>query len=224
MKMPFDIHTHNPQIGNSGIYNLSVSSKKKILTPPTYFSAGIHPWDVGESNSEKTIHLLEQQLSKKNCLAVGEIGLDKNFGTNLVLQKEILNQQLKLALKYNKKVLIIHCVKAFQEIVAFKNENPSNIIWIIHGFNGSGALIESLSKQGFYFSIGHLILNNKTHIARNIKLVPVDKLLLETDDKGLSIIDIYLEVAKKLNISYDELKNQIANNLNGIFPDLEFNN
>ena len=60
-------------------------------------------------------------MKDASCLALGECGLDKKVQTPLDLQQEVFERQLTLAEKY-KKPVIIHCVAAFQELIAIKKK------------------------------------------------------------------------------------------------------
>lgn len=219
MQIPFNFHTHHADTGRNGIFNQRIGKEIK-LPKDTWYSAGIHPWDVEEVVLKSALKQLQTQLKNKNCLALGEIGIDKHFGTNLDLQIEVLKQQINLAEKQQKKVLIIHCIKAYQELISIKNEFSNEFIWILHGFNGSKELIESLVNQGFYFSIGALLQNPKSKIAQNLGIIPLDRLFFETDESHISIENIYQFAAKILGINTDDLENQIHQNLQNMFPSL----
>lgn len=164
----------------------------------TYFSAGIHPWDI---NSECNFIEFEKLIQQKKCLAIGECGLDKITGTDLQIQKKIFQYQLDLAVKYQKPV-IIHCVKAFDELQEICKSYQGKIPLIIHGFNKSSVLAKQLLQQGFYISLAlNFVLKN------NLSDLPIEKLFLETDDNPtLQIEELYQVVAQKLGLSVQCLK------------------
>lgn len=218
--MFFDFHTHNSSVSDSGIYSLRIGKEKEIPSGVKFFTAGIHPWDLEEINIYNALNQLQKVLKTPNCLGVGEIGLDKNCGTKLVLQLDTLKSQIELSMQSNKKVLIIHCVSYYQEIIKVKRFFNEEIIWVLHGFNGSKELIQSLVAEGFYFSLGALLLQSKTKISSNIIHIPADRLFLETDDSSISIQEIYLQAAQNLNMNMEDLKIQIQKNLHYIFPSL----
>lgn len=218
--MIFDFHTHNPQIGKSGIYSFRIGIDHKLPDSLEYFTAGIHPWDVEEIDKNKALKELDFLLKHKKCVGIGEIGLDKYCGTNLDLQLEIFRKQLELGKNSSQKVLIIHCAKAYQEIIQEKISSSDNYKWVLHGFNGSEELIQSLKAHGFYFSIGGLLLNKKSKISKYFKQIPIDRLFLETDENNFSIEKIYLEGAKKRHIDVNQLQNSIQNNLIKLLPSL----
>lgn len=218
--MCFDFHTHNPHIGISGIYNFRLGIEKELPKGVKYFTAGIHPWDIEDVDVANEIQNLKRLLQHENCLGIGEIGLDKHFGTNLELQLDVFRKQIELAKTSSKKVLIIHCVKAYQEIIAEKRSLDNSFIWVLHGFNGSIDLVKSLNHMGFYFSVGKLIFQDNSKIYKSIHQIPLDKLFLETDDHDYPIEEIYLKVSKCLNMDSFELMKQIKGNLKFLFPTL----
>ena len=156
------------------------------------FSYGIHPKD-----SEKEI-INEEILLSLNCLAIGEIGLDKLIDVAFDLQKRIFLQQVELSEKHELPV-IIHCVKAWNEILEIKKELKPNQPWIYHGFRKSN-LIESVLKSGCYISIGTAIIFDQK-LQQSIQHIPLEKLFLETDnDTSYSIQEVYESVARLKNI------------------------
>jgi TatD DNase family protein len=182
--------------------------KKKHLY---YYSIGIHPWYIDTQAVANELEIITNALQDKNCLALGECGLDKLTTTNFELQKEVFIKQLVLAKKYNKPV-IIHCVKAFDELLIIKKQFP-NIVMIIHGFSKSNALAKQLQKHGFYLSFGKHILKHP----EILKDLTIAKIFLETDDAAIRIDTIYDKVSKVLNISKKQLEKQLTENFKNIF-------
>ena len=79
------------------------------------------------------------------------------------------------------KPLVIHLVKAVDELLKVKRDlRPSNP-WIIHGFRGKAALAEEYLKHGFYLSFGEKY--QEVALCR----VPADRLFIETDESEVSI-------------------------------------
>ena len=215
--MKFNIHTHSKKISKKEIYNhrIGIDSEKQDHT--SYYSAGIHPWDVDNINLDNSYNHLIDRLINSNCLALGECGLDKVCGTNLDLQKQVFQKQLELAHQSSKKVLIIHCVKAYQEILEEKKKCPYEFIWILHAFNGSKELVEQMSSHGFYFSLGDNLLNPHSKIHQSIKAIPLNRMFFETDESEESIDSIYQKAAEILSVSSGSLESKIMDNINQVF-------
>jgi TatD DNase family protein len=208
-----DLHTHHISADNNvHVLNYRLGYDKVIDTTQS-FSIGIHPWDL-ELIIEKSIKDLEHFLTQPNCLAIGECGLDKLITTPLELQKKIFEQHLQLALKYHKPV-IIHCVKAFDELIEICKPYFNHIPLIIHGFNKSETLAKQLIDKGFYLSLNHHLVLKPDF---NIQSLPINKLFFETDNNAhLLIQDIYQDFARKLNMELDVLVEQINRNFETLF-------
>jgi len=206
-----NIHTHKKEASNVlAIYNVDVSEK---IPENSYFSIGIHPWSIQQNNLSEHLLILKQKLAKKNCLALGEIGLDKITKTDFDLQKEILIAQLKQNSNFNKPV-IIHCVRAFSELTTItKNYDYS---FIIHGFNKKNTLAKILIYKGFFLSFGKPLLYNKT-LQQTFKEMPLNQIFLETDDEDIPIEFIYKKAAEIKEILLKSLILAIDTNFEKIF-------
>jgi TatD DNase family protein len=174
-------------------------------------SIGIHPWDADD---QELLNCFSEQLNSANCLAIGEIGLDKLKGPDLKTQIQVFEKQIELSEKHNLPV-IIHCVKAWNELKLIKRRlNPSQT-WIFHGFSKINILKDVLD-EGLYVSFGEGILRNQKLMNVSTK-VPLEKLFFETDDKNVSIELIYNEYAKAKQITLQQLKEIQFNNFKNVF-------
>lgn len=200
-----NIHTHHQTIAHDSESLLSLSVGYDDLNPLKNQSVavGIHPWFIDLKTFANDLHKVEALANDKNVKMIGECGLDKLKGLELEKQIEIFEVQLEIAKKVKKPVLI-HCVKAYDELIAsYKKINPA-VPLVIHGFNKSKELGEQLISKGFYLSFGKAILHGN---AAAIELLQsTDEFFLETDDSGHSIQEIYQKAAKLKNCSVDKLK------------------
>jgi TatD DNase family protein len=157
---------------------------------------------------------LEKLLQHKNCLAIGECGLDKLIDIDIELQKKVFISQLELAVKYQKTV-VIHCVKAFDELMEICSSYHSKTPLIIHGFNKSVQLAKQLIDKGFYLSLNSSILK-KEEI--DFSILPIEKLFLETDNsESILIEDVYQKAATCFQIQEVDLKAKIYTNFTTLF-------
>lgn len=215
-----DLHTHRANDALS-VQILNVFAQdlpnEEIAFP---FSAGLHPWDIDVVNLEECIQSIGRAASQKNMLAVGECGLDRAIATDFALQEQCFQKQIQLAMKYHKP-LIIHCVRAYSDLIRFKKKNNSDIPWIIHGFAANRDTTLGLLKHGFYFSVGERLLKDirKHDILRSI---PLDRLFLETDNDDISIVEIYSLAAQLLHIDQDALVETLERNFEEIFGKVIF--
>ncbi len=210
-----NLHTHSLHIDNSIFILNNRFGYHQELNTSTLFSIGIHPWDI-ELLSPLYLKDLEKLITHSNCLAIGECGLDKLKSTPLDTQKQLFETQLQLAIKY-KKPVIIHCVKAFDELIEICNPYFTKIPLIIHGFNKSEHLAQQLIDKGFYLSLHHQIILKSDF---DIQSLPLNKLFFETDnDPHLLIQEVYEAFALKLNMELDVLKEKINRNFELLFYD-----
>lgn len=217
MKSPFqstkylDFHTH--RLRRQACKNITeiVSIHLGKETEHDLYTIGKHPWWTEEVLSEYEKTALKAHLSNKRCLAMGEIGLDKFKGPEISKQINILKSQLTIASELEKPV-IIHCVRAFDSLIKLKKEYPQIKNWCIHGFSRHTKLAKQLIDQGFYISLMPLIKPLEKYI-NILKSLPLDRFFLETDSMpNISIEILYLQAAKTLDLTVEELKTQLYKN------------
>lgn len=208
-----DVHTHSIK-NNTHITSIR-NTYPSDAEPATFFSTGIHPWYIEEQNIENEFHQLTQKLLSKNCLAIGECGLDKLTSTEYTLQISVFKKHIELS-ETHKKPLIIHCVKAYNDLISLKKELAPKQPWIVHGFNKNIQIAKDLLKNNIILSIGASLLTNKS-LQIISKEIPVENILLETDNSKESIINIYNTFATVKNESTESIKKQINKNFNRIF-------
>lgn len=199
-----DFHHH--KYYQSGNYNLNL--KEKI--PPGSFSAGLHPKDITENWKQDFDNIKKISLDK-NCLAIGECGLDGLIATDEALQSEIFKSHLSWAVEIRKPV-IIHCVRRFSQLLHYKNSNAS---LIVHGFNKKETIADALLDAGFYLSFGHAALENLS-LQNIIKKIPIQRLFLETDDSDFDLFKLYEKVSQIKSLTPENLNDQMWENLNQI--------
>lgn len=208
MKSYINIHTHHLS-ADSGVFvfNNRFGYDNELYTD-SLFSVGIHPWDADLVATE-LFEDLEKIIAHPNCFAIGECGLDKLRGPDIILQKQVFEQQLQLAQKYSKP-LIIHCVKAFDELQEICKPYINRIPLIIHGFNKSSQLAADLIEKGFYLSLSTSLFKKENF---DFSAISPEKLFLETDTlEDVSIQEVYGLAALKFNMNKDELKEKISLN------------
>ncbi len=208
-----NLHTHHIAMDHSlFVLNYRIGHDK-VIDNTHLFSVGLHPWDI-DQNNDLFLSKLEQFLTHPNCIAIGECGIDKLITTPIEIQKKVFEQHLQLAINYNKP-LIIHCVKAFDELIEICKPYHNRTSLIVHGFNKSENLAKQLIDKGFYLSLHHNLLLKPDF---NIQSLPLDKLFFETDDNAhLLIEEVYKDFALKLNMELDALKTQINRNFETLF-------
>jgi len=208
----YDIHTHKQAIHPEDITILSVDIRKPseiVSTNNQGYAVGVHPWYIDAKDPESA-HLLFTKASQlallPSVVAIGETGLDKKFAKSakeFMIQQEIFIEHVHLSGEV-KKPLIIHCVKAWNDLLRIHRSVQPTIPWIIHGFRGKETLATQLLNAGFYLSFG------PRYHAEALKAAWLKRrLFLETDDNDIDIRNVYQQVANKLSIPLQALSEQI---------------
>ena len=183
------------------------------------YSIGIHPWYIDENRIESDLNIISEKLQLSDCLALGECGLDKRIETPMELQTVVFKRQLELV-KQTDKPIILHCVAAFEEVIAIKKELKVENPMIIHGFSKNKQVANSLLKNGFYLSFGKYLLRSRnigTELEKVFKFAPENKILLETDTVEESIYEVYEKAAVIRGISVEKMKAIVFQNYSNIF-------
>lgn len=176
-----------------------------------YFSIGVHPCYIPQSFNSI---IFEKLILNKNCIAIGECGLDKNTN-NTYLEEPVLIKQIELSIKYNKP-LIVHCVGKHQKLANILLDMNYKLPFILHGFNQKPVLLKHFKNLDFYLSFGIAVLQKNSN-ARFLVESNFNKFFLETDDKNISIQNIYEHVSLIQNKEIEILKTEISKRFFEVF-------
>ena len=209
-----DCHCHQTKIADVfALQSIDLSDFSEHAALPDFYTVGIHPWRINY-HSEFLLGAIE---NSRHLLAIGECGLDKAINLPLAYQIPVFEQQINLAACWNKP-LIIHCVRAYNELLAIKSAHETGRAWLIHGCNTSYQQVQQLLAAGFYFSFGSILLNPSSRPAQYLRDLPLDRWLLETDANTHFGIDlIYSCAAKILGWEVGVLHQQMVTNFERIF-------
>lgn len=214
MSKYFNFHTHS-FTNSDDIIELVNQYPSEFSAEIPHYSIGIHPWHIDQIKTMSELEIIEEKLNNISCLALGECGLDKRIALDLNSQITIFKDQLLLVQKTNKPV-ILHCVAAFQEMIAIKKELKIENAMIIHGFSKNAQVADSLLENGFYLSFGKYLMQNPA-LETVFKNIPEDRFFLETDSSDFTIEAVYKKASEIKQISIEEMKKQIALNFERIF-------
>lgn len=158
-----------------------IASRYNTEQKKVCLSFGIHP-QITEDN---LLDFLNGLLKENRLDAVGEIGFDfykKEDEANADTQEYFWNEQLALAVNY-KKPVIIHCRKALPKLFTYTDKMKNLPAVVFHSWNGSLTEADSMLKKGInaYFSIGKQVLNGNKKVIEAAAMMPVERLLTETD-------------------------------------------
>lgn len=219
MNTLIDIHSHKNPEGKDGITLYSIFPKSFHQNMEGFFSVGIHPW-YAKIDDELNLEKVRQAAEINNCLAIGEIGLDKSRPIDMAVQLELFQKQIEIAEK-NKRPIVIHCVRAYQELIEIRKKSNLKNPWIIHGFNSSEQIASELIKLNCFLSFGNLIFKNNSKAANTLQKIPLENIFLETDEGDYSILEVYNKTAAIKSINVEILKEQIAENFLTCFPEMK---
>jgi len=144
-------------------------------------SLGLHPWHARE-RTPHWLEKLESMLDQQRC-GIGEIGLDRWIEPHdLPDQEAAFLPQWRAAVRRNLPVTI-HCLKAWGRLLEMlEAEARPACGFLLHSYGGPAEMIGNFAKLGAYFSIsGHFAHERKARQREAFKLIPLDRLLIETD-------------------------------------------
>lgn len=150
---------------------------------------GLHPTSVDDNYLDK-LNIVKRELQehKEQFIAIGEIGIDLYWSSEFKEEQiKVLREQLSWAISYDLPV-VIHCRDAFNEVFSVLDEfSKYNIKGVFHSFTGSKEeLYKSLSYKNFYIGINGIVTFKNSDLSQLVPLIPMDRLLLETDSPYLS--------------------------------------
>lgn len=150
-----------------------------------YATCGISPNDI-EDFSEENLKTIYKIAQSKKIVAIGEIGLDYYWNKeNKTSQKELFVKQINIANMLNLPI-VIHTRDAAVDTIEILKSNPVNKKGIFHCCPLNQELIKSALSLGYYISFSGNITFKNAKSEEAIKLVPLDKLLIETDSPYLA--------------------------------------
>ncbi len=165
------------------------SSKKSIELSGKYdfiyASVGVHPSDTGKL-TDSDIVTLEQLAAHKKVVAIGEIGLDYYWDEpDREIQKHWFKKQLELAKKLNMPYIIHDRDAHADTLEIIKESGYTN--GVMHCFSGSVEMAKEVVKMGMYVSLsGTVTFKNAKNIKAVAEIVPLERLLIETDSPYLT--------------------------------------
>ncbi|MDE6416678.1 MAG: TatD family hydrolase [Duncaniella sp.] len=172
-----DTHTHRTDAADA-IINYDPTVDTYTPRPDLTYSAGIHPWRADLADDEM-LSRLATLARQSNFTAIGETGLDALRGSDMEIQSAVFAKHITLAAELEKP-LIIHCVRAWQQLIAISRRYGKHAApWIIHGFRGKPQLARQLLDAGFSLSFG------QHYNPESFAITPVDRRYAESDESTL---------------------------------------
>lgn len=148
--------------------------------PFVYAAVGIHPEDASDAPSDY-LEKLRRMADYEKVVAVGEIGLDYHSeGFDRELQLRFFEEQLDLAQEKGLPV-VIHSREATEDTMNILSKR-GNVSGVMHCFSGSAETAKQVLALGMNISFtGVLTFKNARKAVEALNVVPLDRLMLETD-------------------------------------------
>ncbi|MBU1912700.1 MAG: TatD family hydrolase [Candidatus Omnitrophica bacterium] len=196
-----------------------------------YAAIGIHPHEA-DKVSENDFKIFARLLKKPKVVAIGEIGLDyyRNI-SSMENQKKLFTRLLETA-KGASLPLIIHNRDSHEDMIGIlKNIMGNSLNGVMHCFSGDEKFLKTCLDMGFFISFTcNITYKNAGKLREIVKLVPMDRLLLETDAPFLAPQDfrgkrnepMYVryvaeEISKIKGLSFEEVAMATTNNAQRLF-------
>lgn len=156
-------------------------------------TVGIQPNHVAEAVPGDWDAVVRLVIASR-VVAVGETGLDRHWDyTPFAQQEDYFARHLELARLHNLAV-VIHCREAEADVVRMLRadyDRHGPVKAVMHSFTGDAATAEACLAMGLYVSFAGMVTYKNAPALRNVaKLVPPDRLLLETDSPYLAPVPV----------------------------------
>lgn len=229
VEMMLVVGTGEPKSGNFERAVRLAESRENIFA-----SVGVHPHDAKCYDADAENQITNLIESSKKIVAVGEIGLDFYYDHSpRDVQETVFRRQIRLAKKLDLPV-IIHSREADAETVKVLREECSDENFrggVMHCFGGTAQMAENLMNIGFLISFaGNVTFKKAENLRAAARVVPLDKLLIETDCPYLAPVPfrgkrsepaLVVETAKFLadfyGVELEELANKTTQNFLDFF-------
>lgn len=169
-------------------YDLAGSKDALVVAekfPHVFATCGISPNDIN-NNVENEMREIELIAKEKKCVAIGEIGLDYHWNKeNKELQKKVFISQIDIANRLGLPI-VIHTREAVMDTIAVLKEHLVQKKGVFHCCPLNQELIKEGLKLGFYISFSGNVTFKNAKSADCISLVPIDRILIETDSPYLA--------------------------------------
>ena len=191
---------------------------------------GLHPEGVKE-DYKRHLSVIEKEMERQCWVGVGEIGLDLYWDKTFEKQQvEVLREQLSWA-KQLRLPVSLHTREAFDLMFkVLEQEQDGSLRGVFHCFNGTKEQADIAMSLGFHLGLGGVITYKNCDVKSFLNEIPLDKILLETDDPYLppvpyrgkrNEIAYMTEVAKKIaevkQIDINEVATATTNNARQLF-------
>ncbi|CAD2071938.1 TatD family hydrolase [Phocicoccus pinnipedialis] len=197
-----------------------------------YGVIGWHPVDAIDMTDED-LKWIEALSKHEKIVAIGEMGLDYHWDKSpKEVQKEVFKKQIKLAKRVGLPIVIHNREATRDTIDILKEMHVEEVGGIMHAFaNATEEELKEVLALGFYVSLGGPVTFKNAKVPKKVaRLVPLDRLLIETDapyltphpyrgkrNEPMHIKLIAEEIARLRDMSYEEIATHTSKNAKRIY-------
>jgi len=154
-------------------------------SPLVYATAGIHP-HYAEQATDDAFDQIRELAAQPRVVAIGETGLDYHYdNAPREVQRHSFERHLTLAAEIDLPV-VVHAREADEDVISILRNAPPGVRGVLHCFSSGTALLEAGLELGWYVSFAGMITFPRYEDADLLKMVPLDRLLVETDSPYLA--------------------------------------
>ena len=222
-------------------YMLTISTEDKSFSKilkiineheSVYGTYGIHPHEAKTHQNIKSVDIINKTNQSKKIIGIGETGLDFYYNhSDKDVQISSFDKHIKAAIDLDVPI-IVHSRNAELETFEILNKYKNKKLKILmHCFTGSKNFAEKLMNFNTFFSASGIItFKNSIDLQNTFKIIPLERLLIETDSPYLAPVpnrgkknepSFIKYTAEKLatikDISYSEIVQSTTDNFNNLF-------
>ncbi|MFN4907419.1 MAG: TatD family hydrolase [Bacteroidota bacterium] len=200
-----DAHAHHrasdPDV--TSVVSIRINADTEVFETDGICTVGLHPWDV-TAEWRDVADVLEDLMQEELVVGIGECGIDRSCSAPWGHQIDAFEYIADMAERVSRP-LVVHCVKAHDELLrVHKFVNPSQP-WILHGFVKGAELARQCLDAGMILSFGPSVCRDSSALHEALRLCPSERFLLETDTDQTPISDVYAAAATIRGVSIEEL-------------------
>ncbi len=203
------------------------------MFPELSFAVGLHPLDASKWSDDTAAQIIALASSDSRVVAIGEMGLDFYKAQDYDWQIKVLKEQLKIAKQLDKPV-IIHCrdaASSLRKVLIDFWQTEGAVPGVMHCWGGDITETQWFLDLGFHISFSGIVtFKNARQVQESAKIVPSDRLLIETDCPFLApvpyrgktnepayVLHVAEKIAELRNISLITLAQQTTVNACNLF-------
>ena len=150
-----------------------------------FSTAGIHP-HAASTFTVSSMDSIRSLLDEPEVVAVGETGLDFHYDNSpRAIQRESFEAHLDLA-RDTGRPIVVHARSADTDLVEVLQRRGRTVRGVLHCFTGGDELLEAGLEAGWFFSFGGVVTFKSFAGGSQVRRVPWDRLMIETDSPYLA--------------------------------------